>query len=64
MKKLLLLLVIPIFSFGQNQNLSKFTKLSDGPYHFIKKNKLVEKTIIVLYFVYFTKEHFSKKQIN
>jgi hypothetical protein len=44
MKKLLLLLVIPLFSFGQNQNFSKFTKLSDGPYVFLKK--LVEKTII------------------
>ena len=41
MKKLvLLLLFIPLSSFGQEQT------ISDGPYIFIEKNKLIEKKII------------------
>ena len=41
MKKLILLLLfIPVLSFGQDQT------NSDGPYIFIEKNKLIEKKII------------------
>jgi hypothetical protein len=55
MKKLfLILLCIPLFSIGQNDNTknqlndkeNKFPFHSDGPYIFFEKNKLVEKGII------------------
>ena len=41
MKKIILLLLfVPLFSIGQN------TIISDGPYVFIEKNKLIKKSII------------------
>ena len=59
MKKLYLLLIFyPIFVFGQGQNslleeaflknssLKRFLAVSDGPYIFIEKNKLIEKQIV------------------
>ena len=50
----LILLCIPMFSIGQNENTknqsknkeNKFSFHSDGPYIFFEKNKLVEKGII------------------
>ena len=51
-KPLLLLLFIPLLSFGQvlgdmkNGIDDKFSSLSDGPYVFIKKNRLIEKMIV------------------
>ena len=51
-KPLLLLLFIPLLSFGQvlgdmkNGIDDKFSSLSDGPYVFIKRNRLIEKIIV------------------
>ena len=58
MKKIILIIVLFSFAFGQGQNallkeafllnnsLEKFLAISDGPYVFIEKNKLIEKQIV------------------
>lgn len=44
-KRILILLFFPIIFFGQGKKDLKTNKLFDGPYIFIKENKLIEKTI-------------------
>ena len=58
MKKIILIISFFSFAFGQNQNsllkeiflqnssLERFLAISDGPYIFIEKNKLIEKQIV------------------